>query len=518
MLKRTPKTFSSSLSSSSRIYPNNSSYFPSKLGQNLNIIKRYTSNSEKHYDIVVIGGGAGLAKISSPSMRMGHKVALCEEGRLGGTCLNRGCIPSKMLIHPADVAQMIDESDRFEIQSKGYSVKWKELVSRVNKTITDDSLSINPNIERNENVDWFKDRAKFIGERLLQIGDRVISGDKVFIAAGARPHVPNIPGLKDTPFMTSTEALQAEKQPKRMAVIGGGYIATELAHFYGSLGTELHMFVRSNLLRFEDTEVAQEFSRVFTSRYPNVYTQTVPSHISYDKASETFQVQYENQGHTEAIEVDQVLVATGVVPNSDLLNLQSAGIDTHPNGFIKVDDYLRTSASNVWAFGDIAGNYQFRHSANFEGEYLLETIIHGEQSYPIDYMGMPHAVFSNPQVAGVGETEDELIARNANYVKGLNPYASSAMGMALRSDHGFVKLLIEKGTRKILGCHIIGHEASVLLHEITPLMRLGGKLEDILYSIHIHPALSELVRNAARKARDALVASGDDVPLRLRLK
>lgn len=144
-------------------------------------------------------------------------------------------------------------------------------------------------------------------------------------------------------------------------------------------------------------------------------------------------------------------------------------------------------------------------------------MIHQASQEPIDYHGMPHAVFSHPQIAGVGEREDDLKARGAHYVKGVNPYSSSAMGMALRSNHGFVKILVEKGTHRILGCHIIGHEASVLIHQIIPLMRLKGKLEDLLYMIHIHPALSEIVRNAARNARDALIAAGEELPIELKI-
>ncbi len=178
---------------------------------------------------------------------------------------------------------------------------------------------------------------------------------------------------------------------------------------------------------------------------------------------------------------------------------------------------MRTNVEGVWALGDIAGNYLFRHSANYEGEYLLETVLHDGEKYPIDYTGMPWAVFTNPQIAGVGLNEKECQEKGLSYVKGVNPYISSAMGMALRSDSGFVKILVERGTRKLLGCIIVGHEASTLIHEVIPLFRLNGKLDDILKMIHIHPALSELVRNAARKARDELMKV-EEVPLGLKFK
>jgi len=226
------------------------------------------------------------------------------------------------------------------------------------------------------------------------------------------------------------------------------------------------------------------------------------------------------------LQAEQLLVVTGVRPATDGLKLENTGVELRDGGFVKVDGCLRTTCPGIYCFGDMAGNFLFRHCANFEGEYLLEHVIHhlkekGEvpaEYPPIDYVGMPYAVFSNPQVAGVGLTEEECAAAGTKFIKGVNPYSKSAMGDARLSDHGFVKLLIEMGTRKILGCHIVGYEASTMIHQVVPLMRLGGKLEDLLYCIYVHPALNEILRNAARKARDALVEAGDDVPLKLKLK
>ena len=468
----------------------------------------------KHYDIIVIGSGGGV-KISTPSSKLGYKVALIEKGPLGGTCLNRGCIPSKMLIHAAEIAQVIQEAHRFQVIPQGYKVDFSALVHRVCESIDAESLSINPGIEANPNIDWYAQHARFLGDRRLQVGEEEISGEKIFIAAGARPSIPNIKGLKQVPFITSTEALRLDQFPKKMVVIGAGYIATELAFYFGSLGTEIHMFARSRMLKGEDSEIRAEFEKVF-SQHHHVYFNTLPSRIEHQDGR--FKIFYKDQrGQSHEIECDQVLVATGVVPNSDQLDLEKTGVEMRQNGFIKVNEYLRTTANNIWAFGDIAGNFLFRHSANFEGQYLFASVIHQATQDPIDYSGMPHAIFTHPQIAAVGEREEELKERDVQYVKGINPYSSSAMGMALRSNYGFVKLLIEKQTHRILGCHIIGPEASVLIHQIIPLIRMQGKLEDLLYMIHIHPALSEIVRNAARNARDQLIAAGEALPIPLKI-
>jgi dihydrolipoamide dehydrogenase len=198
------------------------------------------------------------------------------------------------------------------------------------------------------------------------------------------------------------------------------------------------------------------------------------------------------------------LVATGVVPNTDTLNLASTDIQLDKNGFVKVDDRLQTAVDGVYAFGDCIGRYLFRHSANFEGEYLFENIFINPSNAPINYPPVPHAVFSYPQIAGVGMTEEEAKAAGIDYVVGVNNYISSGMGMALLSDSGFVKILIERGTRKIIGAHIVGPEASDMIHMLIAFMSKQGTLDDLLGMIYIHPALPEIVRNAARKAKVAL--------------
>lgn len=451
----------------------------------------------KEYDIIVIGAGAGV-KISSPASKLGQKVALVEKGPLGGTCLNRGCIPSKMLIHPADVAVEIEEADRFSIEvDLDYKVRWRELVERVAKEIDEESASINPAVEKNPNLDWYKDEAYFVSDKVLQVGAEQITAEKIIITAGTRPHVPSIPGLANTPYLTSTEALRLKDQPKRLTVLGGGYIGCELAHFYGALGTQIQMVVRGDrLLKNEDDEIAGEFMRVFADRY-DVYFDHNPVRVEFK--NNLFYVYTEFQGAEVVLESEQLLVATGRVPNSDVLKLaENTSISLNNQGFVNVNEFFETSQAGVWAYGDIIGKYQFRHSANYEGERLFKNLFTAEGKQPMNYHAMPHAVFSYPQVAGVGATEEELKAANIDYVVGHRKYIQSGMGMALRSDHGFVKILADRQSRKLLGAHIVGREASTLIHELIYAMRHGATTDDVLNTIHIHPALSELVPKAVQ--------------------
>ena len=455
----------------------------------------------RSYDVLVIGSGGGT-KISTPASKLGLKAAIIEKDRLGGTCLNRGCIPSKMLIHAAEVAHQIRDAGRYMIDASFHGIDFQALVNRVSMEIDAESDSILPAYRNNPNLDYYHGAASFIGDRTVSVRDFELSAEKVFIAAGSRPFVPPIPGLDGSPYMTSTEALRLERQPRKLIVIGGGYIAAELAFYFSALGTEVHVAARSRMIRNEDSQIAAAFESGFAKRC-HLHLHYRPQKVEY--GDERFRVTFlDREDRSTALEADALLVATGVVPNGDTLNLPAAGVATDRAGFIAVDDRLRTTAPNVWALGDIAGNYLFRHSVNLEGEYLFDTAVRNPRDQSIDYGAMPHAVFSSPQVAGVGETEDELKARGARYVVGFRDYAASAMGMALRSDEGFVKLLVDARSRAILGCHIIGHEASVLLHQVITLMQMKGSLDDLLATTFIHPALNEIVRNAARDARAKL--------------
>ena len=455
----------------------------------------------KKFYLITIGSGGG-AKISSPAASMGLKVAVIEKDRLGGTCLNRGCIPSKMLIHPADVAIEIKEAHRFDIHhNPAFSVDFAKLVGRISQTVDADSDKIEASYTKHPNISLFRGTAKFIENKVIEINDEQITADKIFIAAGTRPTIPDIPGLAGTPFMTSTEALRNTTLPSSMIIIGGGYIGCEIGHAYGSLGTKTFFLVRSKLLRSQDAEIVTEFQRIF-SRYHDVRLGAIPTKVEY--SNNTFNVHYTQDTKSSCVSAQALLIATGITSNADTLDLINTDIELQPGNFIKVNEYLETNVAGIFAMGDCIGKYFFRHSVNFEGEYLFDYVFGGKPKIPVHYPPMPHAVFTHPQVAGVGATEEELKTKGIDYVIGLNPYKSSAMGMALLSDHGFCKILVERKSRRILGGHIIGAEASDMIHMIIAYMNMNATLDDMLRTIYIHPALPEIVRNAARKAKTTL--------------
>lgn len=450
------------------------------------------------FDVVVIGAGSGL-NIADAAASSGLNVAIVESGPMGGTCLNRGCIPSKMLLHSADIAETILNARKFGISAKRGAVDFSSLVSRVSKFVDRDAKEIEEGINSAHNMALFKSAGKFIGERSIRVGGRLISGGKVFIFAGTRPSVPPIPGLERSGYITSTEALRLKKLPKSLTIIGGGYIAAELAHFFGSLGSKITILQRGSVLvPNEDAEVAQAFTGSYSKRFSVLLNFSA---AAVRKKNGKFIVDASNGKQKRAIISDHLLAAVGRTPNSDILDVKKAGIDVTREGFIKVNGYLETTGHNAWAGGDIVGRFQFKHSANLESQYAYHNAFNPKSKTKVDYSAMPHAIFSSPQVAGVGAREQDL--KKGSYLIGKYNYSDTGMGAALREDAGFAKILVDKRTRKILGCHIIGPDASTLIHEAVVAMKSGhGTIDNITRAVHVHPALSEVVQRAALRLED----------------
>jgi len=451
----------------------------------------------REFDLIVIGSGSGL-DVAVAASQSGKNVAIIEKGPLGGTCLNRGCIPSKMLIHSADVVEVLRDANQFGVNIKGFEIDFNRIVRRVREMVDTESLEIERNLKSSTNPVLFKGEGRFVDLKTLEVNGERIRGEKILIAAGSRPEVPNVPGLKESGYITSDEALRLETQPRVLTVLGGGYIAAELAHFFGSLGSQINIIQRRNvLLPNEDESISSHFTHIFSKRY-NVFTGYVPLMVS--KSGNNYSVKVESLETKEqrVISSDQLLVAAGRKPNSDLLDLERTGVKTDSRGFIVVDEFLRTNVDGIFALGDIIGRYPFKHAANLEAEYAYHNIMNPDSMIPVDYTAIPHAVFTNPQIAGAGRTEQQLKAEGVDYLVGFYRYADTGMGKAIGEDEGFVKFLVERRTGKILGCHILGHDASVLIHEVLVAMRCGeGTLENIRKTVHIHPALSEVIDRAA---------------------
>lgn len=443
------------------------------------------------FDLIVIGAGSGL-NISSAASELGMKVAVVEKGPMGGTCLNRGCIPSKIIIHSADVAETISKAKNFGINSKKISVDFRKIIERASSIVDKDAKKIEAAIIKDKNTTLFKAEAKFISQRTLRVGNQTIKANKVIIAAGTRPLIPPIEGLKGLDYITSNEALRLKKQPKTLTILGGGYIGAELAHFFGALGTKISIVQKSKfLIPNEDEEISEKFTQIFKKKC-SLLTEFEVKKVS--KKNKSFVVVAENKKRKKILVSDQLLVATGRVPNTDILDVKKADIEIDEKGFIKTNDCLETTAKNTWALGDIAGKFLFKHSANLEAQYVYNNAILGER-IKVDYSAMPHAVFSSPQIAGVGLREQDLRDKY-DYATGRYQFIDCGMGLAMQDKDGFIKIFADRKTKKILGCHILGSEASTLIHEVILAMKSGLTTDSIQNAVHVHPALSEVIQRA----------------------
>ncbi|HRR53740.1 MAG TPA: dihydrolipoyl dehydrogenase [Candidatus Methanomethylicus sp.] len=453
------------------------------------------------YDLIVIGSGSGL-DVAVAASNFGKKVAIIEKGALGGTCLNKGCIPSKMLIHSADVAESIKRAELFGIKTSGFAVNFDSLVKRVTDEVDGESARIEAALQHSSNPVLYKGQCRFTAPRTVEVAGQTLAAEKVLIAAGSCPNIPQIKGLAGAGFMTSDDALRLNRQPASLAILGGGYIAAELAHFYGSLGTKVTIVQRGGLLiPSEDEEVSQHFTHIMGEKY-RVYTRSEAVEVSRSNGVYSVTIENTQTRARSVINSDALLVAVGRVPNSDLLDLQNAGVRVDSRGYIITDDYLETTSPGTFALGDIIGRFPFKHAANHESDYALQNILAPEQKMAVDYYAMPHAIFASPQIAGVGKTERQLKEEGARYVVAKWNYIDSGMGLAIEDRTGFVKFLLDPTSLVILGCHIMGTDAASIIHEVIVAMRCGhGSIMNILGAIHIHPALPEVIRRAASNFR-----------------
>lgn len=444
----------------------------------------------KKFDVLVVGAGSGL-DIATYFDGKGASVALLEEGPMGGTCLNRGCIPSKMLIHSADVAETIRNAHKFGIKAKIEGIDFPSIVKKVNSVIDTDSENIDKAIREQSKITVYKMKGKFIGEKELQVGQETITADKIYIFGGTRASIPTIPGLESTPYITSAEALRLEKQPEHLVIIGGGYIACELAHFFADLGTKVTMLIRGNLLlNNEDEEIAKWFTKEFSQKY-NVMFGAEAEAVSESGGKITLRL----KGDGGKIACDQLLIATGRGPSTDILGIEALGVELDDKGYIKVNEYLETNINGVFAGGDIVGKFPFKHTANEQADYLIRSSRNNVCKEPFSYDAIPHAVFSSPQVAGVGKTEQELKKEGVPYRVGRAELKDTGMGGALQ-ENGLAKVITDEVGKKILGVHIVGPQASILIHEAIVAMKGNGTVNAIIQSVYIHPALPEWLQRA----------------------
>jgi mycothione reductase len=463
-----------------------------------------TEHEIDEFDLVVIGAGSGNS-IIGPEMD-GWRIAMVERSLFGGTCLNRGCIPSKMLIYAADVAHAAttEHAARFGVHTEFRGADWPAIVHRVFGRI--DPIAEGGREYRLSlpNVTVFEGDARFTGERTLEVNGRTIRGRQVVIAAGARSFIPDIAGLDHVPFETSDTILRIPHQPTHLVVIGGGFIATELGHVFRSLGSRVTMINRGkHLLSAEDHDVSAQFTRLAAHRFELLLGATVDG---VWMTADGIGLRVHDADGEHVVEGDTLLVAAGRMANGDELHAAATGALVDERGNVQVDDFGRTACPGVWALGDVNGRHQLKHMANGEAKVVRHNLSHPDQLQRFDDRPAPHAVFTSPQIGAIGLTEAAARRQFGDDIVTITqPYGAAAYGWALEDTEGFCKLVAQRSTGRLLGAHIIGYQASMLVQLLVQGMHLGNTVAEMATGqVWIHPALSEVVEQALLALIDAV--------------
>ena len=447
-----------------------------------------------HFDLVVVGAGSGNSLLT-PELAE-RRVAIVERGDFGGTCLNRGCIPSKMLVHVADVAEATRHAGRLGISARLDEVRWPEVSERVFGRIDPIAVAGEEYRQGLANVAVYKGQARFCGPRRLEVDGAPVTGDAVVLAAGARPFIPPHPDLSTVDYQTSDTIMRLPEPPRRLLIWGGGYVAAELAHVFGAAGSDVTIINRgARLLRAEDIDVSEAFTAAYRKRFRVLTGAEVLTADTAATGGAALRVR--RDGAEETVSGDMLLVAAGRIPNGDELDVTAAGVALDAAGYVVTDEYGRTTADGVWALGDICNPNQLKHVANAEARAVAHNLAHPADLRPLALGPIPHAVFASPQVASVGSTEQALKEADRPYLRSVRPYSDTAYGWALEDETGFCKVLSDPATDLLLGAHICGPHAAVLLQQLVQAMACDLSVDRIARGqLYIHPALSEVVEQA----------------------
>jgi mycothione reductase len=444
-----------------------------------------------HFDLAIIGTGSGNSLVT-PDFD-GKRVAVIESGRFGGTCVNVGCIPTKMYVYAADVANTITRAGKFGIDAMLDGVRWPDIRDRIFGRIDSISESGKDYRVNGPNTTAFLGHAIFTGPNALHIntGDD-ITADQIVIAAGGHPTVPVEVTDSGVPFHTSDTIMRLDELPKSLVILGSGFIAAEFAHIFSAFGSKVTIVARHDaLLRQLDTEISQRFTAVAQEQW-DVRLNTTLTKVTGDETE--VRLDFADGSHASG---DILLVATGRLPNTTGLGLDQAGIETHEDGRVKVDEYGRTSVAGVWALGDVSSDYQLKHVANHEARVVAHNLAHPGELRSFDHRYVPEAVFTSPQIASVGLTEERLKAQGRRYVTKTQAYGDTAYGWAMEDTTGVCKLLADPATGELLGAHLMGYQASNLIAPLIQGMSFGQTVQEMaLGQYWIHPALTEVVENA----------------------
>lgn len=447
-----------------------------------------------HYDAVVLGGGMAGVPLALRLGYKGFKTALIERAELGGTCLNRGCIPTKTMIASARVAHQAFVSEQWGVTTGEVRVDLGRVVDRKDELVNSVRSGSEQNVARNENLTLIRGDARFTGERALTVNGEAIVADRVFIAVGTRNSVPPIEGLNGVDFLDSTSALVVREIPPHLVIVGGGYIGVEFAQMYRRFGSEVTVLQHGpQLLAAEDEDIAQALREALEAEGITIVTGARV--VRAERAAEGVRMTARVGEKERQYDGTHLMIAAGRVPNTDDLGLEHTGVELDARGFIKINDGLEATAAGVWALGDVRGGPMFTHTARDDTRVVYQNVVKG-QSLGIRDRVVPWAVFTDPQLGRVGMTERQ--AREAGHELKIGRYEARkvAKARALGETRGLIKVVADAGTDRILGAAVLMAEGAELVHEFVTAVQLGARYTDLQDMIHIHPTLAEGLNNA----------------------
>lgn len=451
----------------------------------------------KTYDLITIGTGSAMTLVQPfLSMHPEARVAVIDRDPPGGICLNTGCIPTKMLVYPAALLRTIADAEALGLSIHVRSIDFEHIMERMRQSVRPDVASLREALSTHHNIDYYPHTARFTGDYRIDTNGTAMTSKRILLCLGSRPIVPSIDGLDTVDYHTSDTILDITERPNRVAIIGGGYIAAEYGHFFSAMGADVTIIARNQrFLPDEEPEISFVAENAMGGHLTILTGHEAVAVASGNTDPVTVTARRTADNGRMTVAADLLLIAAGRRSNADLLSPEAGGIATDTDGWIRVDDHLETTQPGIYALGDAIGRHPFKHAANYEAKVVFYNLVYGE-GVRVDYRAVPHAVFTYPEIAsvGLGEAEAERIHGRDNIRIGFQRFRDTARGAAMNAGAAFVKVIAKAEDETLLGAHIIGPSASLLIQEIVTVMTAGpATLSAVSDSMHIHPALSEVV-------------------------
>jgi len=444
----------------------------------------------EHFDHIILGTGQATGTLLGRLIPTGDSIAVIESGKVGGSCVNYGCTPTKSLVASAKAIQQARRGDFFGFETGDIQLNYARVRERMNEIRNGSSNGLEGWMESTENVTLFRGWGQFSGSHTIQVGDKKIKGDKIYINVGTKPFLPPVSGIEEVPWMDSAGLLELEKMPEHLLIIGGGYIGVEFAQIYRRFGAEVTIIQRSDqLMPREDRDVAEAIREILEEEGIRV--------ICNAEAREVFQsgdrlnLEIEGGGETQTLPGTHLLIAAGRRPNSDSINPEAAGLELNERGFIQVDDYCRTGIEGVFAVGDVNGEGAFTHTSVNDAEIVLDHLFGGKRK--ISDRNTIYGLFTDPPLGRVGMTEKEALASGKKVLKATRPMSKISRAKEMGETKGFAKLLVDGETDLILGASVLGVGGDEIINMFAAIMHSGIPCHEYRRVVLVHPTVSELM-------------------------